>query len=97
MSEIIKEYYKKTKLDDAQINSKIEKFTKHEDVKKEFEYWIEHKHFIENGLVVEGYSASKLAESSSYLNGEGAFVMLMKLRENPENALKQIKEGLKMK
>lgn len=45
----------------------------------------------------EGYTAKKLAGMSKYLNGEGAFMMLIELRENPEKALAQIQDGFKLK
>ena len=48
------------------------------------------------GITVEGYSAKSLSEISKFLDGEGAFIMLIKLRENPEAAKKQIAKGFKM-
>jgi len=47
--------------------------------------------------VVDGYSAQKLAELSRFLDGEGAFMMLIELRENPEKAIKKISEGITLK
>ena len=46
---------------------------------------------------IEGYTAEKLAEMSKYLNGDGAFMMLIELRENPKKAHERIAEGFKMK
>ena len=51
----------------------------------------------EGAVTVEGYTAKRLAEESQYLNGEGAFMMLIELRENPKKALEQIAKGLKRK
>ena len=47
-------------------------------------------------MIVEGYSAKQISEMSKYMIGEGAFVMLIELRENPESALKKIKNGFRM-
>lgn len=46
---------------------------------------------------VEGYTAEKLASMSPYLDGEGAFMLLIELKENPDKAKKRIAEGFKMK
>lgn len=97
MSDVIKDYYSKTKLEEFQVTNKLEKLDRHEDIKEEFEYWIIHKCFMSNGITVEGYSAKSLSELSKFLDGEGAFIMLIKLREKPEIAKKQIANGFKMK
>ena len=47
--------------------------------------------------IIEEYYAKKLSEMSKYLDGEGAFMLLIELRENPQNALEKIKNGFKMK
>ena len=97
MSEVIKEYYKKTKLEKHHIDSKLVSFSHHEDIEQEFECWIKTKEYKNDGIVVEGYSAKVLANISKFLDGEGAFVMLIALRENPEKAVRQIKAGFKVK
>ena len=51
----------------------------------------------EDAVSVEGFTAKKLSEESEYLNGEGAFAMLIELRENPKKALAQIAKGFKRK
>lgn len=72
-------------------------FERNADIKREFEHWIKTKEFFENEqVVVQGYSARQISEMSKYMIGEGAFVMLIELRENPENALKKIKNGFRM-
>lgn len=97
MSERIKEYYSKTKLDKCLVDRKMELFAKHNDIMQEFEYWLETRQYKPNGVFVEGYSAKDLAQTSIFLDGEAAFVFLIELRENPEKALKQITSGFKMK
>lgn len=97
MSERIEEYYSKTKLDKRLVDRKLELFEKHKDIMLEFEYWMETRQYKPNGVLVEGYSAKDLAQTSIFLDGEAAFVFLIELRENPEKALKQIAKGFKMK
>lgn len=97
MSQSIKEYYSKTKLDKRLVDRKLELFEKHLDIMLEFEYWLETRQYKSNGVLVEGYSAKDLAQTSIFLDGEAAFVFLIELRENPKKALKQIANGFKMK
>ena len=60
--------------------------------------WIKDNKYVSEGAVeVEGYTARKLAEISEYLNGEGAFLLLIELRDNPQRAKAWIKEGFKHK
>ena len=97
MSEKIREYYRNTKLAKHLVERKLELFAQHEDVMKEFEYWLETRQYKLDGVVIEGYSAKTLAEGSVFLDGEAAFVYLIELCENPEKALRQIANGFKMK
>lgn len=98
MSKIIEEYYAKAKVMPLLLKAKMSKLNKHPDIAAELEYWITEKQYKEgNCIVVEGYSAKKLSELPVYLDGEGAFMLLIELRENPQNALEKIKNGFKMK
>lgn len=98
MSEKIREFYTGNKLPKVLVNQKIKTFEKHPDIAAEFENWIAGKGYKDTGaVIVEGYSAKKLAEVSEYLNGDGAFIMLIELRENPEGAKRQIVQGFKRK
>ncbi|MBP3804159.1 MAG: hypothetical protein J6I76_09715 [Oribacterium sp.] len=98
MSAVIKKFYEDNKIPGILLKKKLESFDKNPDIAAEFEYWIEHKTYKEAGAVsVEGYTAKKLSEESEYLNGEGAFAMLVELRENPKKALAQIAKGYKRK
>ena len=97
MSQSINEYYSKTKLDKRLVDRKLELFEKHLDIMFEFEYWLDTRQYKPNGVLVEGYSAKDLAQTSIFLDGEAAFAFLIELRENPEKALKQIAKGFKMK
>lgn len=98
MSLIIKQFYESNKIPKILLTQKLSKFEQNTDIASEFEYWIENKSYKADGAVtVEGYTAKALAVESKFLDGEGAFVMLIELRENPESALKQIRRGFKLK
>ena len=97
MSKRIESFYTDNNTPSFLLKQKLDQFERNKDIAAEFEYWIEHKRYIENGCIVKGYSASKLAELTEYLDGEGAFVMLIELREDPKKALKRISEGFKRK
>ena len=98
MSDAIRNFYDQYKLPKPVVEQNVIKFEKHEDIAREFEYWLQTGEFMTEGVVtIEGYTAQKLAETSEYLKGDGAFVMLIELRENPQRALKRIAEGFKRK
>ncbi len=94
MSKIIKDFYMAAQIPATMIDDKLEKFNRHPDIMKEFEYWISKKAYkTDSPLEIEGYTAQKLAELSPLVSGEGAFNLLIELRENPSRALKRIKKG----
>ena len=97
MSDLIKEFYKNAGTLPALLARKTACFERNPDIAQEFEYWITNKRFKSGGIEEQGYSAEKLASISEYLNGEGAFALLVELRENPDRALKRIKGGFKKK
>lgn len=98
MSKIIEEYYEKAKVMPLLLKSKMAKLSKHSDIATELEYWITEKKYKESDcVVVEGYTAKKLAKVSQYLDGEGAFMLLIELRENPQKALAKIENGFELK
>ena len=97
MSQIIEEYYSQVKTIPLLMQQKIEKLQRNRDICDEFESWIENKKYKADGLVINGYSAEALANLSRFLDGEGAFMLLIELRENPEKAKKQIQTGFKLK
>ncbi len=98
MSKVIREYYEKTHTLQSLFEQKIIKFEKHPDIMQEFEQWILNKQYKTEGAVsVLGYTAKKLSEISPYLKGEGAFILLMELRDDPEKAKRRISSGFKKK
>ena len=95
---IIYDYYEGVKLHPSLIKICVDLFDKHPDIKKEFEYWIEERNYISKKCVeVEGYTAESIAKEFPVLDGEGAFNLLVQLRENPEKAKKQISRGFRVK
>lgn len=97
MKQAIVDYYSQAPLVPYLLQQKIDKLQKNSDICDEFEYWIINKKYKPDGIVINGYSAQKLAELSRFLDGEGAFMLLIELRDNPEKALKKIQEGFKLK
>ena len=87
----LESYYKQHQTPDLLLKKKMELFDHNSDIKEEFEYWINNGKYVdEDPIEIEGYTAGKLAELSKYLKGEGAFIMLIELRDNPKAALKKI-------
>lgn len=97
MKQAIVEYYSKIPLVPYLLQQKMDKLQRNSDISDEFEYWILNEEYKADGLVINGYSAKALAEMSRFLDGEGAFMLLIELRENPNKALKQIQRGFKLK
>lgn len=97
MSKIIENYYKQANVMPLLLKQKMSKLQRNEDIMSEFEYWIEHKQYIQNGVSIKGYTARSLAELSVYADGEAAFMLLIELRETPDRALRRIKDGFKVK
>lgn len=96
MNSIIRDYYENMGVKPFLIDEKMDKLKKYSDIEAEFEYWIQNKQY-KNDVSVEGYTASDIANISHYLNGEGAFMLLIELRENPEKAKQKIRNGFKIK
>lgn len=98
MSEIIKNFYSQAHILPVLLKQKAEKFDRNPDIAAEFEYWITHQAFKQvDPVTVLGYTAEKLAALSPYLDGEGAFMLLIELREQPESANQKIVNGFKIK
>ena len=75
-----------------------EKFSKDEDIRLEFEYWITNKDYkSEEPLIIGGYSAIDIYTLAPFLDGLGVFNFMITLRENPEKAREYIDSGFKRK
>ncbi|MGN0576230.1 MAG: hypothetical protein ACI4J2_09395 [Ruminococcus sp.] len=98
MNDIIRQFYEKNHLPKPIIDQKIAAFSRHSDIAAEFEQWISDRTYkIQDAVTVEGYNAKKLSVLSEYLNGDGAFILLIELRENPRKAHKRIEQDFKYK
>jgi hypothetical protein len=98
MSKVVEEYYKQANMMPLILKQKLSKLQKNTDILQEFEYWIQHKDYKKDDCVsIDGYTAEKLAALSEYVDGEGAFMLLIELRENHDKALRRISNGFKMK
>ena len=95
MSQIIEKFYRDAGIQDSFLKDKLDTFDRHQDVRSEFEHWIRTGNYETSGISVEGYNAKSLSERYRYLKGEGAFLLLIELRENPEKARRRIEKGFK--
>lgn len=96
MNTVIESYYAQVKMNPFLLKQKMAKFSRHPDIAEEFAYWISNKVYKQNAIVIEGHTAQELASQSEYLMGEGAFLLMIDLREKPEKVSKQIAEGFRM-
>ena len=97
MSNIIESYYMRNNIPAALLRQKIEKIKRNPDIENEFENWIRTGEYLhENCVNEQNYTAERLAGLSKFLNGEGAFMLLIELRESPQSALGKIAEGFNM-
>lgn len=98
MTEVIRDFYLKCGMPNVLIEQKLRKLERNEDIANELAFWIRNRKFkAADAVEVQGYTAKQLADMSEYLNGEGAFMMLIALRENPKSALTNLHKGLKIK
>ena len=96
MNKVIEQYYKDAHIMPLLLKKKMAAFEKHPDIAGEFEYWIANNQYCE-GVCVEGYTAKAIAELSPFMDGEGAFMLLIELSENPDKAKQRIAAGYKLK
>ena len=91
----IKDFMRNTaKMNEKQIQSNLEKMNHYEDIKTEFYQTIMTEQFpIESGIRVQGYTAQLLYDTTR-LSILGAYNYLIYLREDPVNAIADLKKGL---
>ncbi len=98
MNDVIEKFYKDNDIMPLLLEQKLRLFGKNRDIAEEFEYWIQTGKYVSNNpVIIEGYTAAKLAEEVENLEGEGAFIVLTELRDDPQRAMNKIKEGYKKK
>ena len=74
------------------------KVSKHEDIRKEFEFWIENKTYkADNPLIVGGYTAQDIYHLATFMDGIGVFTFMVTLRDEPAKAKEYIEGGFKRK
>ena len=74
-----------------------EKLCKYQDIRNEFYNYVMNEEFPkENIIKCEGYSAEELC-NTTILKPLGAYNYLIYLRDNPEEALANLKAGLPIK
>ena len=95
--ERICEYYENIGLPKMLIPKKLKDFGNNLDIKAEFEYWLENQEYIKDCVAVDGYTAKELAKTYPALDGEGAFCLLLQLRDDPGKAHKRISRGFMIK
>ena len=85
-----------TDFSDERKNKTIKKLRKYGDIFYEFYHYVLRERIEEEGVVIEGYSAKRL--NTEYpLSILGAYNYLIYLREDLQNALKDLKNGLRKK
>ena len=96
---IISEYLlNEKKMTKAVATRAEEKVLKYEDIRKEFEFWIENKAYKKDSpLVVGAYTAQDICKLAPFMDGLGVFNFLVTLREDPEKAKEYIASGFKRK
>ena len=73
------------------------KICKYEDIMLEFLEWVNTNSFSALGLIIEGYSAKKIAELAPFMNGVGVYNFMVLLRDNPQLAHETISAGFPRK
>jgi hypothetical protein len=74
------------------------KISKYDDIRKEFELWIENKTYnADNPLVIGGYSAKDIYNLAPFMDGLGVFNFMVTLRDDPARAKEYIDGGFKRK
>ena len=93
---IIRNYLGDTlKLNGFRVEQEYNGLKKHPDIEAEFAFYIKNG-WVHNGICVSGYTA-KLLNEKYPLSPLGAFNYLIYLRENPEEAIANLKKGLPRK
>jgi len=96
---IIMDYLLKEKQMTEVVAARTEKkVSKYDDIRKEFEYWINNKTYnTDNPLAVGGYTARDIYNLAPFMDGLGVFNFMVTLREDPVKAKEYIDGGFKRK
>ena len=97
MKQII-EFFQSAELPEYVAQKNIKSFERNPDIAEEFIGWLNTGKYKEDDpLRIEGYTAQDIATLAPFLDGAGAFNLLITLRERPEKAKGYIRDGFKMK
>ena len=96
---VIMEYLlNEKKMTETVAKRTVEKISKYEDIRNEFEFWIANKTYVKDSpLVVDGYSAQDIYNLAPFMDGLGVFNFMVTLRDDPEKAKEYIDGGFKRK
>jgi len=73
-------------------------FEQHNDILSELYYWIDTQMFPQdNPIIINGYTAEKIASLAPFMDGVGVYNFMITLRERPEYAEKTIADGFPRK
>lgn len=75
----------------------LAKVTKYDDIAEGFAAWIKTQDYSAAKVEVGEYTAEKIHELAPQLEGIGVFNFLVTLRDNPEEAKKNIESGFIVK
>ena len=97
-NKFIKEYLmKEFSITEKQAQIEAERFSLHKDIENELIYYIQNKCLKEDPICVEGYTAKTLFEKGLTKTMYASYSILIYLRQKPDEALKSIKGGFKIK
>ncbi len=75
----------------------FEKLSKYDDIKLEFESWIDIQEYPADGIEIEEYNAAKISELAPFMNSVGVYNFLVTLRDDPVLAKQTIADGFPRK
>lgn len=75
----------------------LAKLERHADILEEFSAWVRTREYPKReAICVEGYTAQRLSETT-HLHPVGSYNYLIYLRERPDDALRDLRDGLPKK
>jgi hypothetical protein len=73
-------------------------FERHNDIRAELEHWIDTKAYPQdNPIIINGYTAEKVAGLAPFMDGVGVYNFMVTLRERPDKAEEIIAAGFPRK
>ena len=73
-------------------------FERHDDIRAELECWVDARAYPQdNPIIINGYTAEKVAGLAPFMDGVGVYNFMITLRERPDSAEKIIAAGFPRK